>query len=78
VRAPRVEGSPIAFECRTSAVIPVGAFFVVVGEVVHVAVEEGLIDEVSFHVDLDRLGSVGRMGAADYVRTSDRFVVDGY
>jgi flavin reductase (DIM6/NTAB) family NADH-FMN oxidoreductase RutF len=50
----------------------------VVGEVVHVAVEEGLIDEVSFHVDLDRLGSVGRMGAADYVRTSDRFVVDGY
>jgi len=78
VRAPRVEGSPIAFECRTSAVIPVGAFFVVVGEVVHVAVEEGLIDEVSFHVDLDRLGSVGRMGAADYVRTSDRFVVEGY
>jgi flavin reductase (DIM6/NTAB) family NADH-FMN oxidoreductase RutF len=76
VRTPRVEGSPITFECRTSAVVPVGAFFIVVGEVVHVAAEEGLVDEVGFQVDLNRLGSVGRMGAADYVRTSDRFVID--
>lgn len=76
VRSPRIDGSPIAFECRTSAVVPVGDHFIVIGEVVHVTAEEGLIDATDFHVDLDRLGSVGRMGAADYVRTADRYVVD--
>jgi flavin reductase (DIM6/NTAB) family NADH-FMN oxidoreductase RutF len=76
VHPPRIDGSPIAFECRTSVVVPVGDHFVVIGEVVHVTADEGLIDETGFHVDLDRLGSVGRMGAADYVRTLDRYVVD--
>ncbi|MET8182334.1 flavin reductase family protein [Streptomyces sp. NPDC005336] len=76
VHPPRVDGSPIAFECRTSAVVPVGDHFVVIGEVVHVTADEGLIDETGFHVDLDRLGSVGRMGASDYVRTLDRYIVD--
>lgn len=77
VRSPRIDGSPIAFECRTSAVVPVGDHFVIIGEVVHITADEGLIDETGFHVDLDRLGSVGRMGAADYVRTLDRYVVEG-
>ncbi|MFI2606504.1 flavin reductase family protein [Kitasatospora sp. NPDC018619] len=77
VRSPRIDGSPIAFECRTSSVLPVGDHLVVVGEVVHVVVQEGLVDEAGFHVDLDRLGAVGRMGAADFVRTRDRYAVDG-
>jgi flavin reductase (DIM6/NTAB) family NADH-FMN oxidoreductase RutF len=76
VQPPRIDGSPIAFECRTSTVVPVGDHFVVIGEVVHVTADEGLIDQTGFHVDLDRLESVGRMGAADYVRTLDRYVVD--
>jgi flavin reductase (DIM6/NTAB) family NADH-FMN oxidoreductase RutF len=77
VHSPRIDGSPIAFECSTSAVVPVGDHFIVIGEVVHVTADEGLIDEMDFHVDLGRLGSVGRMGAADYVRTLDRFIIDG-
>lgn len=73
VRSPRVDGSPIALECRTTAVVPVGNHFVVIGEVVHVTAESGMVDDTGFHVDLDKLGPVGRMGAADYVRTADRF-----
>ncbi|MFF4920650.1 flavin reductase family protein [Kitasatospora sp. NPDC001261] len=77
VRSPRIDGSPLAFECRTSSVVPVGDHSVVIGEVVHVVAEEGLVDEAGFHLDLDRLGSVGRMGAAEYVRTLDRYAVGG-
>ena len=75
VGTPRIDGSPIAFECRTTNMVPVGEFFVIIGEVVHVAIQEGLLDLSSCHIDLDRLGAVGRMGAADYVRTASRFVV---
>ena len=34
-----------------------------------------LLDESNFHLDLDQLNSVGRMGAADYVRTFNRFTI---
>lgn len=74
--SPRIDGSPVAFECRTSGVVAVGNHFVVIGEVIHVTADEGLIDETDFDLDLDRLGPVGRMGTADYVRTLDRYVVD--
>lgn len=76
VGTPRIEGSPIAFECRTSSIIPVGDFSIVVGEVVHIAVDEDLVNKTEFNIDLDRLCSVGRMGSADYVRTADRFLVE--
>jgi flavin reductase (DIM6/NTAB) family NADH-FMN oxidoreductase RutF len=75
VGCPRIDGSPIAFECRTTAVVPVGAHFVVIGEIVHVTIEERLLDQSSYHIDLDRLGAVGRMGTIEYVRTMSRFEV---
>ena len=75
VAAPRLAGSPIAAECRTTHIHTVGNHFLVVGEVVHVSVEAGLLDPSDFHLDLDRLGLVGRMGAVDYVRTGSRFDV---
>jgi len=77
VAPPRVARSPWAFECRTTQVIrtnpgrPAGGN-IVIGEVVHVYVDDDLVNE-RFHVDPDALRAVGRMGGLGYCRTRDRF-----
>ena len=77
VAPPRVAAAPLAFECRTLQVLrtnpgePAGGN-VVLGEVVHVFVEEGLVNE-RLHVDPARLRAVGRMGGIGYATTRDRF-----
>ena len=74
VRAPRVAESPVAFECRTLQIVPVGEFDMVIGEVVHIFVRDGLADERG-RIDSDLLGAVGRMAGHDYCRTRDRFTI---
>jgi flavin reductase (DIM6/NTAB) family NADH-FMN oxidoreductase RutF len=74
VRPPRVAESPVAFECRTLHVLPVGEFHVVIGEVVHIYINEAVVDE-RFRVDADKLAAIGRMGGYDYCRTRDRFTI---
>mgnify|MGYP006268876697 CR=1 FL=1 len=77
VAAPRAAESPIAFECRTLQVVrtspgaPAGGN-VVIGEVVHIHIDDGLVDE-RFRIDADRLRAVGRMAGAAYCTTRDRF-----
>jgi flavin reductase (DIM6/NTAB) family NADH-FMN oxidoreductase RutF len=77
VRPPRVAESPVAFECRTREVVrlnPGGdrGGNVVIGEVVHVYVRDDLINE-RYHIDVERLHAIGRMGGPVYTRTRDRF-----
>lgn len=77
VRAPRIAESPVSFECRTRQIVrlnpgAVGGGNVVFGEVVHIHLVDGLVNE-RFHVDPDRLGAIGRMGGLAYCRTRDRF-----
>ena len=79
VRAPRVARAPWAFECETLQVVrtnPGRALGgnVVIGRVVHVYVEDALVNE-RLHVDAERLAAVGRMGGIGYVRTRERFEV---
>ena len=77
VRPPRIAGVPLSFECRTLRVLrfrpgaPSGSNMVL-GEVVHVYAEDGLLDE-RFRVDPARLQAIGRMGGRGYTRTRDRF-----
>ena len=77
VKPPRVARSPWAFECETVQVLrtnpgaPSGGN-VVIGRVVHIHVDDALIDE-RFHVDADRLAAIGRMGGFTYCLTRDRF-----
>jgi len=77
VRAPRLAESPVSFECRTLQVIRLapgapGGSNLVLGEVVHVHLAEGLVND-RYHVDADLLDAIGRMGGADYCTTRDRF-----
>ena len=79
VAPPRVAESPVAFECRTTEVLRTnpgapGGGNVVLGRVVHIHLEDGLVNE-RFHVDPEKLRAVGRMGGATYVSTRDRFDV---
>ena len=74
VRPPRVGEASVAFECRTTHVIPIGDARMIVGEVLHIHVRDELAD-ARMHIDADKLGAIGRMAGNDYVRTRDRFEV---
>lgn len=77
VKPPRVARSPWSFECETLQVIrtnpgaPSGGNLVI-GRVVHVHVDDGLLDE-RWRVDYDELAAIGRMGGITYANTRERF-----
>lgn len=75
VRAPRIAASPVQFECRETVSLALGTRqrHLVVGEIVHIHIRDGIIDE-RLHVDIDALDLVGRLHGADwYVTLRDRF-----
>jgi flavin reductase (DIM6/NTAB) family NADH-FMN oxidoreductase RutF len=77
VKPARVLESPMSSECRTLQVIrtnpgaPAGGN-IVLGEVVHVWVDDSIINE-RHHIDPAGLDTIGRMGGLGYCRTRDRF-----
>jgi flavin reductase (DIM6/NTAB) family NADH-FMN oxidoreductase RutF len=79
VRTPRVERSPIAFECVLHADVPLSANqFIAIGRIVqaHVA-DEFVLDAAKHLFDTPALKLIGAMHAAKwYSRTSDRFAMD--
>jgi len=79
VRAPRPAESPVTFECRTRQVIRlapgvVGGSNLLIGEVVHVHLDDSLAHE-RFHIDADKLRAVGRMGGSEFCSTRDRAAI---
>lgn len=77
VSAPRIASSPVQLECRETVSLSLGTRNrnLVVGEIVHLHVRDGLVDE-NFHVDVDGLDLVARLHGADwYTTTRDRFQV---
>lgn len=77
VAAPCIEQSPVQFECRETVSLSLGTRNrnLVVGEIIHLHIRDGLVDE-RFHIDVDALDLVGRLHGADwYVTTHDRFQV---
>ncbi len=74
IRPPRITEASVAFECRTTQVIPIGEARMIIGEVLHIHVRDELVDD-RLHIDPDKLAAIGRMAGNDYVRTRDRFEV---
>ncbi|GAA2164900.1 flavin reductase (DIM6/NTAB) family NADH-FMN oxidoreductase RutF [Humibacillus xanthopallidus] len=69
VAPPRVAESPVVLECRLHEVRPTGNCWVVVGEVLHVAVAEDVLDESvpgSPHVDIHRIKPLSRLGRDEW------------
>jgi len=75
VKPPRVADAPINMECRLVRIIPIGnaPASLVVGEVVHFHVRDGLYDTATGRIDLHRLHPVGRLAGNLYARIHDIF-----
>lgn len=77
VRPPRVQEAGIAFECAVREIIEVsdqpGGGSVVLGTVLCVHVDVGVIDQETLRVDREALAPVARLGGQDFLRASDAF-----
>ena len=74
VDPPRVAAAKIAFECELREWIEVGGSVLILGEVVHAHVDEGVLTEGN--VDIDKLDTVGRLAGSQYASTAERFSLD--
>ena len=74
VGVPRLKDAPVALECRTHQIVPLGSSTLVLGEVVSFYVQDGLIQEGK--IDPRKLCAVGRLGGSFYTRTQDLFEDD--
>jgi flavin reductase (DIM6/NTAB) family NADH-FMN oxidoreductase RutF len=78
VRAPRVAGSPVAYECRLLQIVELGTNHWIMGTVVHVHIDAsvylGSQEGKRHRVDLlarHETRPIGRLGRAHYVRLRD-------
>lgn len=76
VRPPRLAQSPVHLECRLAQAIPlgVGKTTLVLGEVVHIAADDGVLDERG-NVDPAKVTLVARLGGSSYVDTQRVFTL---
>lgn len=74
VAPPRIAASPVAFECETHQLVPLGGNTLVLGRILVMHVRDDcVLDAARHHVDTPRLGLVARMhGGGGYLRTTDR------
>lgn len=77
----RVAGSPVAIECELHSTIDYGASTVVVGRVVHIAIDKAVMAEDGLP-DVQALAPVARLGRNEWsllgeVRRIDRIPYDG-
>jgi flavin reductase (DIM6/NTAB) family NADH-FMN oxidoreductase RutF len=75
VRPPRVEQSPVSFECKLHQILdfnpaPEGGSLVI-GEIVSIHIDDHHLKEG--RIDRDSLDLIGRMGGLQYTRTTERF-----
>jgi len=64
VKPPRVAGSPVALECRVHDIIAVGDCFVVMGEVLLIAIDRDAL--VDGHPAVERLRPLARLGRDEW------------
>jgi flavin reductase (DIM6/NTAB) family NADH-FMN oxidoreductase RutF len=77
VTPPRIAEAPVAFECVLHEKIETESRYVFLGRIMWLTVREGLVDKESWRVRLQDYRPVGRFGASFYVKTGDRFAIDG-
>lgn len=77
IKVPRIGESPVALECETFQLIPVGHHTIVLGKVLAMHVrDDAVMNEAKKYIDTPKLDLVGRMhGAGWYARTTDRVEV---
>ncbi|MBE9603521.1 flavin reductase family protein [Acetobacteraceae bacterium H6797] len=73
VSVPRIAESPVAIECETLQIIPMGHHNLVLGKIVAMHIkDECVLNPERCHVDTQKLGIIGRLGAGNvYLRTTE-------
>ena len=69
VAVPRVAASPVALECTLHSTVPLGDCVLVLGQVVHAAVDEGVLDDDG--PNIERLRPLSRLGRNQWGLTSE-------
>ena len=77
VKAPRIEESPVNFECRLIEAMPLpqSPYTLVIGRVVLMHVRADLM-QADGRIDAARLAAIGRMTGNSYTRTRDVFTLE--
>jgi len=79
VNVPRVQESPISFECKLNQIVTindqVGGGHIVIGTVVYMHFAEGILQEGNY-VDLEVYQPIGRMMGGGYAHINDFFTMD--
>ena len=79
IKPPRIASSPVAFECRLHASVPLGPNqSIAIGRIVQAHVADEFVLDAQKHVfDTPQLKLIGSLHAAKwYARTSDRFAME--
>jgi len=78
VQHPRIADAPVSFECRLFRRVEVGKVRdIILGEVVHMHVRDGLVDPASKRVSETAYRPVGRLYGNRYCTTRQRFELPG-
>ena len=74
VRVPRIAESPVHMECRHVSTVEIGKTRIIIGEVVHLHIDDAYYDAATGHVKTEQFQAIGRMhGSGWYARTTDLF-----
>jgi flavin reductase (DIM6/NTAB) family NADH-FMN oxidoreductase RutF len=77
VKPPRIAESPVSLECRNVGIFEIGENRLVIGEVLHVHVRDGILDPQTWLVNPASYHPIGRMQAPNwYCRTTDLFEME--
>jgi len=74
IKAPRIAESPVSMECTFLQEICIGQNRMVIGEIHHVHVRNGILDPETYHLISNSYAPIGRMASPNnYCRSSDQF-----
>lgn len=73
----RIAEAPVSFECKRTVTLQLSSERdLVVGEVLHMHVRDGLINPDTYHMDLEQYAIVGRMFANLYTPVNETFAME--
>ena len=73
---PRIQESPVAFECVLHEKLETESRYVFIGRIRWLAARDGLIDTQAWRVNLRQYSPIARFGASFYIRSQDRFALN--
>lgn len=76
VSPPRILEAPAALECTLYSDISIGKRRILIGQVRHLHVRDGLVDPQTLRIDMNLYHPVGRLFANRYCRTGGQFSLE--